>query len=98
MPYPLVVQDRDLRTLLEIKPAEQDPVSELRQVPAGEAADEGIIVPTVRVLPPVEQPDLLVRDQEPPVARSAAYASSGAARCGGDLGGGDGGLSCLAVC
>lgn len=72
-PYPLVVQDKDLRTLLEIKQPEQQPAAELRQVvapaAAGGAADERIIVPTVRMLPATEQPDLLVREQEPPVVQ-----------------------------
>ena len=74
LPYPLVVQDRDLRTLLEIKPPGEGgaPGGELAvAVPAAAAAagGEGIIVPTVRLLPDAEQPDNLVREQEPPVVQ-----------------------------
>lgn len=83
LPYPLVVQDKELRTLLEIKPAAEagpgQPGGELRAAAAQAAAaaaaavagDEGpaIIVPTVRTLPAGEQPDLLVREQEPPVVQ-----------------------------
>ncbi len=74
-PYPLVVQDRDLRTLLEIKPPGEGgvPGGELAAaVPAAAAAaagGEGIIVPTVHLLPYAEQPDNLVREQEPPVVQ-----------------------------
>lgn len=72
-PYPLVVQDRDLRTLLEIKPPGEGgvPGGELAAaVPAAAAAGgEGIIVPVVRLLPEAEQPDHLVREQEPPVVQ-----------------------------
>lgn len=64
------MQDKDLRTLLEIKPPEQQPAGELRLAlaPAG-GGGGGIIVPTVTLLPPTEQPDLLVREQEPPVVQ-----------------------------
>lgn len=73
-PYPLVVQDKELRTLLEIKPPDQQPAGELRlRLPPAAAAatgsGEGIVVPTVRTLPLAEQPDQLVREQEPPVVK-----------------------------
>lgn len=71
-PYPLVVQDRDLRTLLEIKPPGEGepPGGELAAVPATAAGEEGgIIVPTVRLLDDAQQPDNLVREQDPPVVQ-----------------------------
>jgi hypothetical protein len=76
LPYPLVVQDREMRTLLEVRPPEAAAAE------AGGAASppplppprsgEGIIVPTVRLLPPLEQPDELVREVGPPVVQRAA--------------------------
>ena len=73
-PYPLVVVDKDLRTLLEIKPGDQQPAAEQGQasvqaLPAVALPGDGIIVPIVRVLPAADQPELLVRDQEPPVVQ-----------------------------
>lgn len=70
-----MVQDRDLRTLLEIKPPGEGglPGGELAAAlpvaAAAAAGGEGIIVPTVRLLPDAEQPDNLVREQEPPVVQ-----------------------------
>lgn len=78
LPYPLVVQDRDMRTLLEVRP----PDAAAGEGGSAEAAHpvlppprggEGIIVPTVRLLPPLEQPDeLLVREAGPPVVQRSA--------------------------
>jgi hypothetical protein len=66
----LLVQDKDLRTLLEIRPPEQ-PAAELRQAAPAAAggASSSIVVPTVRLLPLDQQPDQLVRDQGPPVVQ-----------------------------
>lgn len=74
-PYPLVVQDKELRTLLEIKPPDQEAPGDLRLAAAAKAqavAGEGaaaIIVPTVRLLPLGQQPDQLVREHNPPVVQ-----------------------------
>ncbi|KAL4431305.1 hypothetical protein ABPG75_006561 [Micractinium tetrahymenae] len=81
-PYPLVVQDKELRTLLEIKPPDQEPGGDLRLAAAAKAQAKaaaaaaaaggtaaGIIVPTVRLLPLGEQPDQLVREHNPPVVQ-----------------------------
>lgn len=80
-PYPLLVQDKDQRTLLELRPPseqqQQQPggAGELRQAaaggPPGAAGGSGssIVVPTVRLLPLQEQPDQLVREQGPPVVQ-----------------------------
>lgn len=79
-PFPLVVLDRDLRTVLEIKPPseQQQADGDLRQAAAAAAAPaaarsaaagDGIIVPVVRELPLAEQPDSLVRSAGPPVVQ-----------------------------
>ena len=70
-PYPLLVQDKDLRTLLEIRPPEQQAAAELRQAAPAAAGGHtsSIVVPTVRLLPLDQQPDQLVRDQGPPVVQ-----------------------------
>lgn len=73
LPYPLVVQDKELRTLLEIKLPEQEAAGDPRlaakvQAAAGDGA-AAIIVPTVRLLPLEQQPDQLVREHNPPVVQ-----------------------------
>lgn len=71
-PYPLIVQDPELRTILEIRGPSEDArgADAGGQARAGRAGDgpEAIAVPGVRVLPPEEQPDLMLeRGEAPPV-------------------------------
>lgn len=75
LPYPLVVQDEELRTVLEIKePAIKTAAAAAAAAtaPAVKAAkrskggeDGGITVPTWRILPVDERPDVLLRAMDP---------------------------------
>eukprot|EP00887_Chlorella_sp_A99_P008161 scaffold12.g8161.t1 len=64
-PYPLLVQDQDLRTVLEIRPPEQQAIQAQLRCEGGAAAlvasaeAEAIVVPRIRALPAREQPDVL---------------------------------------
>lgn len=80
--YPLVVQDSDLRTLLEIKGPEpgataaQAGPSEKRRKVAG-PAPPGIKVPTWRVLPAAEVPDRMIASAGKTSSRAGVKRTAG---------------------
>lgn len=86
MPYPLVIQDHDLRTLLEIKlpePTLPPPRPQQQTAKHAQHVTSSIAVPTTRVLPQDEQPDIVLRDKDssdvPVVQRSVGNTPPGQA-------------------
>jgi hypothetical protein len=84
MPYPLVIQDHDLRTLLEIKlPEPTLPPRQQQTAKHAQPITSSIAVPTTRVLPQDEQPDIVLRDKDssdvPVVQRSVGNTPPGQA-------------------
>lgn len=73
LPYPLVVQDEELRTVLEIKEPALETTAAAAAAPAAAKAAKrakgsepgGITVPTWRVLPENDRPDVLLRAMDP---------------------------------